>query len=141
VIAITVADSGIAVDATLEVADHGRLGYRYRLRGDGVALHGVVSNRHAALEAAFSRLLDHLRGRGFDLFPVVTVAVAQRRLRLRLRVHEQGGYACAVYELAGNGLPLGAIGATGPVVSPRVALILGYEMALAEAGVLDGERA
>jgi hypothetical protein len=140
VIAITVADGGVAVEATLEVTGEGRFGYRYRLLGDGVALHGVVSNRHAALEAAFSRLLDHLRGRGVDLFPVVTVAVDTRRLRLRLRGCERGGYACAVYELTEHGLPLGALGATGPTVSPRLALILGYELALAEAGVLDGER-
>src|SRR5262245_7160456 len=75
VIVITVADAGVTVEATLEVAEQGRLGYRYRLLGDGVALHGVVSNRHAALEAAFTRLLDHVRGRGVDLFPVVTAAV------------------------------------------------------------------
>jgi hypothetical protein len=139
-IAITVADGGVAVETTLDVADHGRLGYRYRLLGDGVALHGVVANRHAAFEAAFTRLLDHLRGRGVDLFPVVTVAVEGRRLRLRLRGQERGGYACAVYELAENGLPLRALGAAEPAVSPRLALILGYELALAEAGVLDGER-
>jgi hypothetical protein len=140
VIAITVADGGVAVEATLEVSEQGRLGYRYRLLGDGVALHGVVNNRHAAFEAAFTRLLDHLRGRGVDLLPVVTVAVDGRRLRLRLRGQEVGGYACAVYDLAENGLPLGALGAAGPALSPRLALILGFELALAEAGVIDGER-
>jgi hypothetical protein len=137
VIAIAVADVGVAVEAELTVAEEERR-LRYRLRGDDVALDGAVANRRIAFDLPFLRLLDMVRSRGVGPSPVVTLRVGGRRLRLRIHRRE-GGYACAVVELTERDLTRRQLGETELASSPQLALLLGYGLALVEAGVLGGD--
>lgn len=135
-IAITVADVGVAVEATLDVAAEGRH-FRYRLHSDAVTLEGAVVNRRVAHGAPFLRLLDALRPRGVGLTPVITLWVGGRRLRPRLH-RRDGGFVCTVVELTERDLTRRALGETQPAASPQLALLLGYELALEAAGALEG---